>query len=103
MFDGAEPEKAGDKGILSASVTATAIDVCLMEANILNSILKLCGLARRAAGQLAAAAALGVAGSIAQSAENCSRLEADKSQTNPADGNGHWYAGRDRNNKPDHS
>jgi hypothetical protein len=37
-----------------------------------------------------------------QSAENCSQLKADKSQSNPADGNGQWYAGRDRNNKPDH-
>ena len=37
-----------------------------------------------------------------QSAENCSQLKADKSQSNPAHGNGQWYAGRDRNNKPDH-
>jgi hypothetical protein len=38
-----------------------------------------------------------------QSAENCSQLKADKSQSNPADGSGgQWYAGRDRNNKPDH-
>jgi hypothetical protein len=35
-------------------------------------------------------------------AENCSQLKADKSQSNPADGKGQWYAGRDRNNKPDH-
>ena len=34
--------------------------------------------------------------------ENCSQLKADKSQSNPADGKGQWYAGRDRNNKPDH-
>jgi hypothetical protein len=44
VFDGAEAEKAGARGILSASVTATAIDACLMETDILNSILKLCGL-----------------------------------------------------------
>ena len=35
-------------------------------------------------------------------AENCSQLKADKSQSNPADGKGQWYAGRDRNNKPGH-
>jgi hypothetical protein len=40
VFDGAEAEKAGDKGVLTASVTAIAIDACLMEANILNSIQK---------------------------------------------------------------
>src|ERR1700687_4130772 len=33
---------------------------------------------------------------------NCPQLKADKSQSNPADGNGQWYVGRDRNNKPDH-
>ena len=37
-----------------------------------------------------------------QSAEDCSQLKADKSQSNPAHSNGQWYAGRDRNNKPDH-
>src|ERR1700716_2940132 len=42
--DGAEAEKAGARGILSASVTAIAIEACFVGANILNSILKLCGL-----------------------------------------------------------
>src|SRR5258707_10278015 len=28
-----------------------------------------------------------------QRAENCSQLKADKSQSNPADGSGQWYAG----------
>jgi hypothetical protein len=37
-----------------------------------------------------------------QSTENCSQLKADKSQSDPADGKGQWYAGRDRNNKPGH-
>jgi hypothetical protein len=44
VFDGAEAEKAGAKDILNASVTAIAIEACFVDANILNSILKLCGL-----------------------------------------------------------
>jgi hypothetical protein len=43
-FDEAEAEKAGANGILSASVTAIAIEACFVDANILNSILKLCSL-----------------------------------------------------------
>jgi len=42
VFDGAEAEKAGDKGIPSASVTAIAIEICFVDVNILSSILKLC-------------------------------------------------------------
>ncbi len=41
MFDGAGAEKAGDKGMLIASVTAIAIEACFAGGNILNSILKL--------------------------------------------------------------
>jgi len=44
VFDGAEAEKAGAEGILSASITAIAIEACFVDAKILNSILKLCGL-----------------------------------------------------------
>jgi len=46
VFDGAGAEKAGDKGTLSVtpSVTAIATDTCFVHANILNSILELCGL-----------------------------------------------------------
>ena len=44
VFDGAEAEKAGDKGMPSASITAIAIETCFVDVNILNSILKLCGL-----------------------------------------------------------
>jgi hypothetical protein len=44
VFDGAEAEKAGDKGIPSASVTAIAIETCFVDVNILSSILKLYGL-----------------------------------------------------------
>jgi hypothetical protein len=42
VFDGAEAEKAGDKGKPSASVTAIAIEACFVDVNIINSILKLC-------------------------------------------------------------
>jgi hypothetical protein len=44
VFEGVEAAKAGARGILSARVTAIAIDACFVDANILNSILKLCGL-----------------------------------------------------------
>src|ERR1700730_18527881 len=44
VFDGAEAEKAGAKGIPSATVTAIAIEACFVDDNILNSILDLCGL-----------------------------------------------------------
>src|SRR4030081_2927948 len=44
VFDGAEAESAGDKGTPNASVTAIAIETCFVDVNILNSILKLCGL-----------------------------------------------------------
>ena len=43
VFDGAEAEKTGDKGMPSASVTAIAIETCFVDVNILNSIFKLCG------------------------------------------------------------
>jgi hypothetical protein len=71
VFDGAGSEKAGDKGILSASVTPIVIDACLMEANMLNSILK-CAACSSRPGQLAAAAALGVARARARMDETCS-------------------------------
>jgi hypothetical protein len=41
VFDGAEAENAGDKGILIASVTAIAIEACFAGGNILNSLLQL--------------------------------------------------------------
>jgi hypothetical protein len=44
VFDGAEVEKAGDKGAPSASVTAIAIESCFADINIINSFLKVCGL-----------------------------------------------------------
>jgi hypothetical protein len=51
VFDGAEAEKVGDKGTISATASITAIGtetICLVEASILNSILKSCGLLVRA-------------------------------------------------------
>jgi hypothetical protein len=44
VFDGTGAEKAGDKGMPSASVTAIAIETCFVDVNILSSILKLCGM-----------------------------------------------------------
>jgi hypothetical protein len=44
IFDGTEVEKAGDNGVPSASVTAIATESCFVDINIINSILKVCGL-----------------------------------------------------------
>jgi hypothetical protein len=52
-----EAEKAGTKGVLIASVTAIATEICLVGANILNSIFRAVRLARRGPGQLADTAA----------------------------------------------
>jgi hypothetical protein len=54
VFDGEEADRAGDKGIQSATpnVTATAIEACFMDVNILNSILELYGLQKLIATRL---------------------------------------------------
>jgi len=44
VLDKAGAEKAGNKGTLSPSVTAIAIETCFVDVNILESILKLSGL-----------------------------------------------------------
>src|SRR5260370_23050304 len=79
--DEAGAEEGGDKGIpsVSPSVTAIATEACLVDANILNSILKLCGLRVAALGQLAAAAALGVAPGSARMYKTCCGIGESKS------------------------
>ena len=76
VFDGAEAEKAGDKGIPSASVTAIAIETCFVDVNILSSIFKVVRLAstrrdRNPIDASAVAAAPGVARAQARKDQTC--------------------------------